>query len=62
MQVQFEVRQAAAIQLKNICRECWAERVNFAGYPLSDADGKKPSLLDDDDKEVIRPALFHQMA
>ena len=57
MQVQFEVRQAAAIQLKNICRECWAERVNFAGYPLSDADGKKPSLLDDDDKEVIRPGL-----
>eukprot|EP00534_Pseudo-nitzschia_fraudulenta_P016549 CAMPEP_0201250288 /NCGR_PEP_ID=MMETSP0852-20130820/63008_1 /ASSEMBLY_ACC=CAM_ASM_000632 /TAXON_ID=183588 /ORGANISM="Pseudo-nitzschia fraudulenta, Strain WWA7" /LENGTH=71 /DNA_ID=CAMNT_0047549595 /DNA_START=168 /DNA_END=379 /DNA_ORIENTATION=- len=22
-QVQFEVRQAASIQLKNICRECW---------------------------------------
>ena len=57
LQVQFEVRQAAAIQLKNICRECWAERVNFAGYPLSDAEGKKPSLLDEEDKDVIRPGL-----
>jgi len=56
-QVQFEVRQAASIQLKNICRECWAERVNFAGYPLSEADGKKPPLLDDEDKGIIRPGL-----
>lgn len=56
-QVQFEVRQAASIQLKNICRECWAERLNFAGYPLSDADGKKTPLLDDEDKGVIRPGL-----
>ena len=29
-QVRFEVRQAAAIQLKNICRECWAERVQYS--------------------------------
>lgn len=55
--VQFEVRQAASIQLKNICRECWAERVNFAGYPLSEGDGKKPPLLDDEDKGRIRPGL-----
>ena len=57
LQVQFEVRQAAAIQLKNICRECWAERVNFAGYPLSDAEGTKPPLLDDEEKGRIRPGL-----
>mmetsp|Transcript_12865 Transcript_12865/g.30078 ORF Transcript_12865/g.30078 Transcript_12865/m.30078 type:complete len:1070 (+) Transcript_12865:182-3391(+) len=56
-QVVYEVRQAASIQLKNICRECWAERLNFAGYPLSDADGKKTPLLDDEDKGIIRPGL-----
>jgi len=56
-QVQFEVRQAAAIQLKNVCRECWAERVNFAGYPLSEGEGKKPPLLDEEDKGRIRPGL-----
>mmetsp|Transcript_3164 Transcript_3164/g.3583 ORF Transcript_3164/g.3583 Transcript_3164/m.3583 type:complete len:1068 (+) Transcript_3164:211-3414(+) len=56
-QVQFEVRQAASIQLKNICRECWAERLNFAGHPLSDADGKKTPLLDDGDKSVIQSSL-----
>ncbi|KAL3944079.1 MAG: hypothetical protein SGBAC_001863 [Bacillariaceae sp.] len=54
--VQFEVRQAASIQLKNICRECWAERVNFAGFPLT-TDGKKPPLLDEEDKARIRPGL-----
>jgi hypothetical protein len=43
--------------LKNICRECWAERLNFAGYPLSDTEGKKPPLLDSDDKGRIRPGL-----
>lgn len=57
-QVQFEVRQAASIQLKNICRECWAERLNFAGCPLSDADGKKSPLLADGDKNLIRPSLI----
>lgn len=56
-QVQFEVRQAAAIQLKNICRECWAERLNFAGLALADAEGKKPPLLQDDDKQQVRPGL-----
>ena len=57
LKVQFEVRQAAAIQLKNICRECWAERMNFAGFPLS-GDRKKPLLLDDEDKGRIRPGLL----
>ena len=57
-QVQFEVRQAAAIQLKNICRECWAERVTFGGYPLTDSDPSKTQpLLDDEDKGKIRPGL-----
>jgi len=58
LQVQFEVRQAASIQLKNICRECWAERVNYAGHPISGADGKKPPLLDEEDKAHIRPGLI----
>eukprot|EP00529_Nitzschia_sp_RCC80_P003831 CAMPEP_0113510620 /NCGR_PEP_ID=MMETSP0014_2-20120614/38237_1 /TAXON_ID=2857 /ORGANISM="Nitzschia sp." /LENGTH=1078 /DNA_ID=CAMNT_0000406591 /DNA_START=56 /DNA_END=3292 /DNA_ORIENTATION=+ /assembly_acc=CAM_ASM_000159 len=56
-QVQFEVRQAAAIQLKNICRECWAERISFAGVPLLDGDGNRSPLLSDNDKNVIRPGL-----
>jgi importin-7 len=43
--------------LKNICRECWAERLNFAGHPLSDSDGKKTPLLDEEDKGRIRPGL-----
>lgn len=33
-QVQFEVRQAAAIQLKNICRECWAADRESQSTPL----------------------------
>lgn len=37
LQVRFEVRQAAAIQIKNICRECWAPRHS---YPYSMAAGE----------------------
>jgi hypothetical protein len=32
--------------------------VNFAGYPLSDSEGKKPPLLDDEEKGNIRPGLI----
>lgn len=39
-QVAFEVRQAAAIQLKNICRDCWVERVGFSGTPLDNIHNK----------------------
>jgi len=62
-QVQYEVRQAAAIQLKNICRECWAERVSFSGSPLapleeedenSGGKEKKPPIITDEDKSVVR--------
>ena len=31
--------------------------MNFAGHPVSDAEGKKPPLLDEDDKGIIRPGL-----
>jgi len=61
-QVQKEVRQAAAIQLKNICRECWVERVSFFGLALSSDDGvtnpdgtpAKPPLLSPEDKAAVK--------
>jgi len=63
-QVQYEVRQAAAIQLKNICRECWVERVSFSGLPLppvdadeSGAASKKPPLLLEEDKTAVKKKL-----
>jgi len=70
-QVQFEVRQAAAIQLKNICRECWVERVSFTGAPLPPLDGslpgddgappKKAPLMDEEDKATIRSNLIEAL-
>jgi hypothetical protein len=51
----FEVRQAAAIQLKNICRECWVERVSVLGF--SDSDAPKPTVLASDDKDLVRTNL-----
>mmetsp|Transcript_108 Transcript_108/g.167 ORF Transcript_108/g.167 Transcript_108/m.167 type:complete len:1061 (-) Transcript_108:259-3441(-) len=60
-QVQFEVRQAAAIQLKNVCRECWVERVAFTGVPLSESESKKGKILSDADKESIRSNLIEAL-
>ena len=69
-QVQYEVRQAAAIQLKNICRECWVERLSFgAAMAASAADGdgtspsssKKPPLLDEEDKAGLRTNLIEAL-
>ena len=64
-QVQYEVRQAAAIQLKNICRECWVERLSFgAAMAASAADGdnsKKPPLLDEEDKIGLRTTLVEAL-
>lgn len=67
-QVQYEVRQAAAIQLKNICRECWVERVSYLGLPLPpldpsgaanpDGSPQRPPLLSDDDKAAVRGKLL----
>ncbi|GKY91239.1 hypothetical protein MPSEU_000096500 [Mayamaea pseudoterrestris] len=54
-QVRFEVRQAAAIQLKNICREGWAERVSYAPYA---DEVTKPSLLSIDDKTAVKEGLI----
>jgi len=67
-QVQYEVRQAACIQIKNICRECWAERISFSGTPLpslsaingansSPSTPKASPLLSYDDKKVLRASL-----
>lgn len=60
-QVRYEVRQAASIQLKNICRECWAERMNFSGLPMPTAEGKKAVLLSDVDKAVVRTELVNAL-
>lgn len=65
-QVQYEVRQAAAIQLKNICRECWIERTSYLGIALSSADGAtnpdgtpfKPPMLSEEDKSVVKQKLI----
>lgn len=60
--VQYEIRQAAAIQLKNICRECWVERVSYMGMALPSINGetnpdgtpKKSPVLSDEDKAVVK--------
>ena len=60
------MRQAAAIQLKNICRECWVERVSFTGIPLPPLDGEigpdgtpqKPPLLSEEDKSAVKKKLI----
>ncbi|KAL7458092.1 hypothetical protein ACHAWC_009589, partial [Mediolabrus comicus] len=56
-QVQYEVRQAAAIQLKNICRECWIERTSYLGMPLPAIDGANPPILSEEDKLVVKNKL-----
>lgn len=61
------MRQAAAIQLKNICREGWAERIHYNSYPSIKADGttetstenKHPALLSDNDKDAVKAALVN---
>jgi importin-7 len=53
------VRQAAAIQLKNICREGWAERIHYA--PYADQESTKPSLLGDADKEATKSGLIQTL-
>ena len=60
------MRQAAAIQLKNICRECWIERMSYLGIPLPALDGstssdgtpQKSPILSDADKLVVRSKLI----
>mmetsp|Transcript_2586 Transcript_2586/g.5551 ORF Transcript_2586/g.5551 Transcript_2586/m.5551 type:complete len:1070 (-) Transcript_2586:974-4183(-) len=64
--VQYEVRQAASIQLKNICRECWVERVSYLGIPLPAIDGatnpdgtpQAPPILSEEDKLVVKGKLM----
>ena len=55
------MRQAAAIQLKNICRECWIERVSYLGVPIpsteTNPDGTPP-LLSNEDKVAVRTNLI----
>jgi hypothetical protein len=56
--VRFEVRQAAAIQLKNICRECWAQRTHYA--PYEDVPTKQ-AILSDADKEAVKTGLINAL-
>jgi len=61
-QVQYEVRQAAAIQLKNVCRECWADRVAVIANPFSGHDDAQPSTsLGEDDKSAVRDKLVEAL-
>lgn len=53
--VRYEVRQAAAIVLKNICREGWAQRTHYA--PYEEVPVQQP-LLSDVDKEAVRTGLI----
>lgn len=55
-QVQFEVRQAAAIQMKNLCRECWTERFSFMNANTHSSHQQK-TILSDDDKDFVRVQL-----
>jgi hypothetical protein len=55
--VQFEVRQAAAIQMKNLCRECWTERVSFMGTTIDGNDASRQVILSEDDKDFVRVNL-----
>ena len=57
--VVFEVRQAAAIQLKNICRECWVERLSVLGY--TETDAPKPPILAPADKDLVRNSLVEAL-
>ena len=62
--MQYEVRQAAAIQLKNLCRECWVERVSFSGTPLPPLpgdEGRKAPILDEEDKSAVRLNLVEAL-
>jgi hypothetical protein len=60
--VQYEVRQAAAIQLKNICRECWVERTSLIGYPIGEeSEGNKTPLLSEEDKDVVKSKLVEAL-
>ena len=57
-QVRFEVRQAAAIQLKNICRECWVERKHYGPYgEILQTDLKEP-ILPENDKAAAKQGLI----
>ena len=59
--MRYEVRQAAAIQLKNICRECWAERQHYGAYgEVLQIDYKEP-LLSEADKAAVKEGLIHAM-
>lgn len=57
--MQYGVRQAAAIQLKNICRDCWIQRVSFIGGVVG--DGNDQNILSEDDKNFIKIHLIRSM-
>ncbi len=57
--VQFEVRQAAAIQLKNLSRECWAKRTYFSG--IFAPEPANQVLIPDDDKDFVRVNLVNSL-
>jgi len=61
-QVLFEVRQAAAIHLKNICRQCWSGKSGFGIFVYEEiASNAPPVLLSDGDKVAIRVNLVEAL-
>lgn len=52
------MRQAAAIQLKNLCRECWVERVSVMGYPPTNGP---TVLLPQADKDLVKTRLVEAL-
>jgi hypothetical protein len=61
--VRYEVRQAAAIQLKNICREGWVERSHFSAYPGPHDNNGTPAshLLSEADKEAVKTGIIRAL-
>ena len=58
-QVQYEVRQAAAINVKNIIRECWSGKssLSLAFTETPQGDNPVSILLSETDKDMVRVLL-----
>uniref|UniRef100_A0A7S3QJN0 Importin N-terminal domain-containing protein n=1 Tax=Chaetoceros debilis TaxID=122233 RepID=A0A7S3QJN0_9STRA len=59
-QVQYEIRQAASIQLKNLSRECWQERT-FLAEIYGNGERISQVILSEDDKDYVRLNLVNAL-
>jgi len=60
-QVQYEVRQAAAIQLKNLCRQCWNGKSGFGLFTYEENKNDPPVILSDADKANVRVKIVESL-